>query len=84
MRAVRETSKFHKLSPFINSVCCYMVKILPIWRKTLYNQSINQIPGIYCTYTCTNTVHRIAPVLILVYVPSVDPAVGVSGGSILE
>ena len=41
VRAARETSKFHKLSRFINSCRCYMVKILQIRRKTLYNQSIN-------------------------------------------
>ena len=31
----------HKSSPFINSRRRYMAEILPVRRKTLYNQSIN-------------------------------------------
>ena len=34
--------KLKKWSPFINSCCCYVAEILPIWYKTLYNKSINQ------------------------------------------
>ena len=39
VRAARETSKFHKQSPFMNSRYCYMAEILPIRRKNLDNQS---------------------------------------------
>ena len=41
VRAARETSKFHRWSSCINSIWPYMAEILPIRRKTLYDQSIN-------------------------------------------
>ena len=41
VRATRETSKFPKWSPFIIISRHDMAKILPIWCKTPYNQSIN-------------------------------------------
>ena len=42
LRAARETSKFKNCSHLTNSRRRYMDEILPIWRKTLSNQSINQ------------------------------------------
>ena len=43
VRAARETLEVHKRSLFINSRRRYMAEILPICRKTLYNQSINNL-----------------------------------------
>ena len=42
MRAAKGTSKFQKSSHLSNSRRRYMTEILPIRRKTLSNQSINQ------------------------------------------
>ena len=41
VRAARETSKLQNRSYITNSRRRYMAEILPIWRKTLSNQSIN-------------------------------------------
>ena len=41
LRAARETSKFQNLSHLSYSRCRNMAVILPIWRKILFDQSIN-------------------------------------------
>ena len=38
VKDARETSKLHKLLPFINGRRRYVAEILPIQRQTLYNQ----------------------------------------------
>ena len=55
VKAARETSKFHKWSPFFNSRRRYIAEIFPIRLKILYNQSINQSNVFHLSYSIYHT-----------------------------
>ena len=52
VRAARETSKFQNWS-HLNNCRRYMTEILPIWRKTLSNQSI------FINWSCKFTINSV-------------------------
>ena len=59
LRAARETLEVHKWLLFINSCRRYMAEILPICRKTLYNQSINNLIRYWdFNFSIFRTLHR--------------------------